>query len=122
MLVEQTKNTLKRFTPEYDICFWDFSEDQKFNHHLELVNYLTDLSIGESELAQKSCHYIFYKNFGRNKLFVLFKKIDDINLSYLDNSIVMIEDQKRQYLGLNTQKVEEKLSSYLNTKSFVSIN
>lgn len=122
MSVEKSSTLLKRFTPEYDVCLWNYFEDSELETHLEVVNYLTNQSIKPLELQSKQCHYIFYKNFDQNKLFILYKNIGDIKNDYTKGSFRGASTKDTNFLGLNTRVHESKLSAHLNAKNITSIN
>ena len=122
MSVEKSSTLLKSFTPEYDVCLWNYFEDPELETHLEVVNYLTNQSISPLELQSKPCHYIFYKNFDQNKLFILYRNIGDIKSDYTKASFRCASTEDSSFLGLNTMVHESKLSAHLNTESITSIN
>ena len=122
MLAEQSSNLLRQFNPEYEICFWNYFEDTNFNENLEVVNYLTNQSIKPLELQRAQCHYIFYENYKKNMIFVLFSDPKEVNVNHFVPSIRGNKSEAKKFLGLNTSKLSEEILSQLDIRNIKSLN
>lgn len=123
MLANQSRELLSSFSPDFNLCFWKYSEDQNLKRNLEILNYLTDLEIDLDSIVNEPVHYIFYQNFNNNKLFVVFNEVNDINTNYLESSFRNINiNEDRKILGLNTKDVEDSLLKLLSGVEIKSVD
>lgn len=109
---------LGHFDQSFNLGFWRYSDDPRAQESLELINYLTDLDLELSEVDNSDVKYLFFKNFGEKKLFIIFKDSKDINMEQVKS---LTPGTELTAIGINTKRDEENLTNSLHLKRIISI-
>lgn len=116
--VQFDSNILKSFDQGFNLGLWNYSNDVNTQKSMHLVNYITDLDLVHSDFENLKTKYLFFKNFGEKKIFIIFNDYKDININQI-NSI--LDDKNLSAVGINTKKNEESLKNFLHLQNITSI-
>ena len=111
-------NILKIFNQGFNLGLWNYSNDMDTIKSMCLVNYITDLNLAKSDLEESKTKYLFFKNFGEKKLFIIYNDYKDININQINS---LLDGKGLSAVGINTKKNEESLKNFLHLQNITSI-